>query len=200
MKKIISWDLDGVIANSQIKMIEAMNEILDKNNIEHPLFVFDKYDSWNYAHDELAKYSTDEEIVIATSNLFDKPEFLEKAEMYPDTVSFFEKLKELGIENQINTSRPAKNEAVTIKWLEKNNLLKYFSQVNVKKTDTDGREYKIAMMKKMGALIHFDDDPIIVERSEIAYLVDRPWNWSNRELDNRRVKGWDEIWEKILQL
>lgn len=197
MSQLFTWDLDGVIADCVTVMAKRMNEELDIRKVNHPLITFDSFYGWTYTADAIGKYSGDENLAKEIENLFFDPEFLFLSEIFEGTEVAFTKIKKLDLRHQIVTSRPSNCAELTLRWLEKSGLVGYFEKINIRNDETDGRDFKIRIIEEKGAVLHFDDDPRIVERLDQGWLVDRPWNRQETKLDKKRVRGWKEIIAKI---
>lgn len=197
MTKIISWDLDGVIANSVAPMISKMNKILDDKGIVHSEISFDTFSGWPYVVEEMEKYTGDHELAVATDQLFFDPEFLFSSPIFNGVKEMFLQLSSLEVTNMVTTSRPAPCREKTIEWLKVNDLFKYFDKINFQSGDVVSDEFKINSIKENGASLHFEDNPKVVRLVQNSWLIDRPWNREATDLDDRRLRGWDEVLKKI---
>lgn len=197
MTKIISWDLDGVIANSVAVMVKRMNEILDAKGIVHEEIAFDTFSGWQYVIGEMEKYTGDHNLGVETDKLFFDPDFLFGSLVFSGVKEMFIQLSRLPITNVVTTSRPGPCKDKTIEWLELNGLLKYFEKVNFQTGNVVSDEFKINSIIENSATFHFDDSPKVVRALQNSWLIDRPWNKDATDLNGRRLFSWEEAVEKI---
>jgi hypothetical protein len=124
--KVIAYDLDQIIVRSEIPVVKEFNKEFKTNHRwqEH---------GWN----TMVKWLKDigindeEKITEIFSRYWLNPEILIKAPIVPSTFEFIKKMSEKGKKQLIITSRKPYFIESTMKWLDKNNILKYIPKENV---------------------------------------------------------------------
>ena len=183
----ISVDCDDVLSDSVFSYIGLANalygfELNEKNY--HPV--------WQRWENEWGKEVRDKLYVLAHSDILN-------VSMRPvlGAVEAIKKIRELGVEMVIITSRGTPTKDATKQWVRK-----YFSDSFSKIIHCNGYVKKIKDKHEYcfeeGVTLHIEDNPLIAEnlanKGILNLLLDKPWNRSLvRNKYIVRVKDWEEI-------
>ena len=178
---VVTFDTDGVIADSQKPIIERFNREFEKSLTVADWTEFDLLT-------KLAMQLSGESAVAVAGWLY-ATEVMMEALPYPDSQRVMKELLDAGIQLSVCTSRPAEQAAATIAWMQY-----YFpdiSNVFVRNGDNPGlrgNEFKLLTAIEQNAMVYVDDDAgmirgVLHAQSEgrfptlrRAVQVDRPWN------------------------
>jgi len=178
---VVTFDTDGVIADSQKPIVERFNRKFNKSLTVSNWTEFDLLT-------KMAMELSGESVAVVAGWLF-ATEVMMEALPYPDSQRVIKELLDAGIQLSVCTSRPAEQAAATIAWMQY-----YFpdiSKVFVRNGDNPGlrgNEFKLLTAIEQNAMVYVDDDAgmirgVLQAQSEgrfptlrRAVQVDRPWN------------------------
>jgi uncharacterized HAD superfamily protein len=143
-------------------------------------------------------------------NLYDG-KFFGELECYPDCTEALPRLVAAGHELHFITARSERRRRITTEWLEKKDLLRYATSVQLKPLgdfvprayDASGSgEYKATVARRLSLERFCEDDPVVarrlVEENVPVFLFDRPWNAELAHALVRRVRDWDEVVRELV--
>lgn len=178
---VVTFDTDGVIADSQKPIVERFNRKFNKSLTVADWTEFDLLT-------KMAMELSGESVAVVAGWLF-ATEVMMEALPYPDSQRVMKELVDAGIQLSVCTSRPAEQAAATIAWMQY-----YFpdiSNVFVRNGDNPGlrgNEFKLETAISQNAMFYVDDDAEMIRgvlqaqsqdripRLRHAIQVDRPWN------------------------
>ncbi|MBD3250763.1 MAG: hypothetical protein GF381_04330 [Candidatus Pacebacteria bacterium] len=201
-------DIDGVIAHSQINILQVLNKRHEAS------FAYGDISSFDFFHSKAIELGYTDP-ADAGAWLF-AAEVMALAEPIPQSQAIVSQLVELGVVLQLVTSRPWDQKEITVQWV--NQWFPEITQVHLRSADNsiEGRQYKAQMLETIRAEVYLEDDPRVIElickmRSsdqlpnlKAVVLLDRPWN---KDCDLPpgfyRAGNWrdnDYGWDQIFQL
>lgn len=206
-------DMDGVVAHSQLPIIEAFNERFGTN------LTFADWTSFDLLTIEAVRLSQESTAAVAAWLYAEK--IMERSEVIPGTDRAIKVLSSMGTSPEVVTSRPSNQAEMTRQWIKKN--LPTITGIHLRDAETltmSGNLFKVHMIGQLEAAIYIEDDPAVIEMvaQSIAegklqhlkslILVDRPWNDGyslpgiSQRVGNWRENnyGWDEIVQIVKEL
>ncbi len=208
-KPCVLSDVDGVVAYSQIPILETFNARFDTKV---------NFADWRYYGlllDEAVRLSGESPAAIAAW-LFSE-EVLAKSPVIPGAAEAIELLAQQGIIPHFVTSRPPSQAEATKEWFAKE--LPTVKDVRLRGAEhsaMSGEDFKIDQISQILASIYIDDDKDIIQRVsdsvtegnlshlQMIFLVDRPWNDQYVCPPNvTRVGSWrteDFGWQEIAEI
>ncbi len=206
-------DMDGVVAHSQLPIIEAFNERFGTN------LTFADWTSFDLLTIEAVRLS--QESIAAVAAWLFAEEIMQRSEVIPGADIAVKMLSSMGASPEVVTSRPSNQAEMTRQWIKKN--LPAITDVHLRDAETltmSGNLFKVHMISQLKADIYIEDDPAVIEmvaqsisegklqHLKSLILVDRPWNDGyalptvSRRVGNWRENnyGWDEIVQVVKEL
>jgi 5'(3')-deoxyribonucleotidase len=189
----ISFDVDGVLANSGIPVCEEFNKIFGTDRKPHELDHWDSIKFW-----AIEKGLSDGEAELLLKRLWYTPELLFKAPPIEGAVMLMDRLYSEGIKPQIITSRELRSGEMTREWFKK--YFPFVDQNTLNLCPSNVREerkaFKANTILKHGIGMHFEDSiediEKILEVSSSVQILMVPHRYNYKVKPMERVIEYDE--------
>ncbi|MBT4124050.1 MAG: hypothetical protein HN981_05000 [Candidatus Pacebacteria bacterium] len=201
-EKIIAFDADGVLVNSQVPIIKAVNERFDTS------FVLEDWISFTSLFEEVLKLTGDDAQTVAAW-MFSTPIMI-AAEPFQDSVETSRKLADHGYQQLVFTSRPPHQEEPTKNWFAENYPWIGRDDVHLRPADSgmNGDEFKQHKIERLRPLSFIDDNAetikFLLEQGLVnpnllmtLLLRDRYWNEYATDLDGIRANQMGRLLEEL---
>ncbi len=202
-------DMDGVIAHSQLPIIEEFNARFGTNLTYADWTSFDLL--------TLKAMQLSQENVAAVAAWLYAGEVMQRSEIVPGANQAIRVLSSMGTSPEVVTSRPSGQAEITRQWI--NNNLPEITGIHLRDGEAlpmSGNQFKVYMIGQLEADIYIEDDPAVIDlvaqsisagdlqHLKSLILVDRPWNDQySLPSSSRRVGNWREAdygWDEIVQI
>lgn len=202
-------DMDGVIAHSQLPIIEEFNARFGTN------LTFADWTSFDLLTLEAMRLS--QESIAAVAAWLYAGEVMQRSEIVPGADRAIRVLSSMGASPKIVTSRPTNQAEITRQWIKSN--LPEITDIHLRDGEAlpmSGNQFKVYMIDKLEADIYIEDDPAVIDmvaksisagnlqHLKSLILVDRPWNEGySLPVSSRRVGNWrndDYGWDEIVRI
>lgn len=193
-EKLIAFDADGVLINSQDPVIEITNQRLGTS------FKFEDWITYEFLYREAIRITGEPPSIVAEW-MFATPIMLASTP-YPDALSASEQLEKLGFRQAVITSRPPHQEEMTKQWFETYYPWIGPDDIHVRRQGSNltGEEFKLYKIEELKPLTFTDDSAELLQfliahqlmgKDFIRALVlrDQPWNREQTKLDQFRVSS-----------
>lgn len=191
MNKIALVDIDDTLADTQLKILEYVNQ----------------YSEQKYLFDGITREFREggvEEYENLVRNFLKQPELIYQVNIYPSALESIQKLYE-NYRVHIASSRREPLHKTTEQWLKNHGLLDYVEKIHSRFSNQKGGDFKVAAAKTAGASIAFDDTLDVAEalaKSGVTtYLIDKPWNQSPKLPSNIiRVENFEAAVDQVVDI
>lgn len=201
-ERVALMDIDGVLADSEVPVVEEVNRIY-KTNLKP-----EDIDCWFWMSKSITSITGSIEEGKKADCVWFRPEILAKSPPIEGAVEGVKQLIDQGWEVWAATSRPANTREKTLEWIDEYFPLIGRDRVYMRYPDTEelisSAEVKLLAVGMLRASLYVDDDPssvgFVVEnisRRLMVAIPDRGWNKTNPKMDKYRVSGWKQILEKV---
>jgi len=154
--EIIGYDIDQIIARSEIPVVEAFNR---KHNTNFCWQDHGYGAMWNWL--KQINYSDEDEIINKEAlSFWESPDLLNQAPLIESTYMFMKQMKTLGKKQYIITSRKPNLEKMTRRYLMFKGITNIVSEENIfinKSVDVKGGVFKALMIKDLKIELMFED-------------------------------------------
>lgn len=201
-EKLIAFDADGVLTDSQTPIIEATNQRLGTH------FSFESWVTYEFLFEQAIKLTGESPSTVAAW-MFATPVML-ASEPYKDALLLSQQLDEMGFRQAVITSRPVDQKDMTMNWFETHYPWINPDDIFLKEQDSTltGDQFKLAKIDQLKPMTFTDDSDQLIrfilahrlnqQNCPMALLLrDRPWNTKATDLAENRINDMSQILAKL---